>query len=75
MAMIETDKQFAAQRTDVIQSDIVPQHDTSNWQQNHYSHEYHWRPKQQYKSKNWTIAIILKLTLVAWNSGTYQIGF
>ena len=37
----------------------------------HYSHVHHWPPKQQYKSKTWTIAIILKLTFVAWNSWTY----
>ena len=41
----------------------------------YYSHAHHWPPKQQYKSKNWTIAIILKLTFVAWDSWTYQIYF
>ena len=34
----------------------------------HYSHVHHWPPQQQYKSKSWTIAIILKLTFVAWDS-------
>ena len=33
--------------------------------QQHYSHAHHWSPQQQYKSKSWTIAIILKLTFVA----------
>ena len=37
----------------------------------HYSHAHHRPPKQQYKSKTWTIAIILKLTFVAWDSWTY----
>ena len=60
---------------DVIRSDTVPRPDTSHRQQHHYSHEHHWPPQQQYKSKNWTIAIILKLTLVAWDSWTYRIGF
>ena len=32
--------------------------------QQHYSHVHHWPPQQQYKSKNWTIAIILNLTLL-----------
>mmetsp|Transcript_31253 Transcript_31253/g.34998 ORF Transcript_31253/g.34998 Transcript_31253/m.34998 type:complete len:104 (-) Transcript_31253:402-713(-) len=32
-------------------------------------------PQQQYKSKSWTIAIILKLTFVAWDSWTYRIGY
>ena len=41
----------------------------------HYSHAHHWPPQQQYKSKNWTIAIILKLTFVAWDSWTYRIGY
>ena len=41
----------------------------------HYSHEHYWPQQQQYKSKNWTIVIILKLTLVAWDSWTYRIGF
>jgi len=43
----------------------VPRHDTSNTssdQQQHYSHEHNWSPQQQYRSKNWTIVIILKLT-------------
>merc|ERR1712238_584287 len=40
----------------------------------HYSHTHH-RPQQQYKSKRWTIAIILKLTFVAWDSWTYRIGY
>ena len=43
--------------------------------QQHYSHAHHWPPQQQYKSKSWTIAIILKLTFVAWDSWTYRIGF
>ena len=46
----------------------------SNRQQ-HYSHTHHRPPQQQYKSKNWTIAIILKLTFVAWDSWTYRIGY
>ena len=33
------------------------------------------QPQQQYKSKNWSIAIILKLTFVAWDSWTYRIGY
>jgi len=37
----------------------------------YYSHTHHRPPQQQYKSKSWTIAIILKLTFVAWNSWTY----
>ena len=41
----------------------------------HYSHAHHWPPKQLYKSKTWTIAIILKLTFVAWDSWTYRIGY
>jgi hypothetical protein len=41
----------------------------------HYSHAHHRPPQQQYKSKSWTIAIILKLTFVAWDSWTYRIGF
>ena len=41
----------------------------------HYSHAHHWPPQQQYKSKSWTIAIILKLTFVAWDSWTYRIGY
>jgi len=43
--------------------------------QHHYSHAHHRPPQQQYKSKSWTIAIILKLTFVAWDSWTYRIGF
>ena len=43
--------------------------------QQHYSHAHHWPPQQQYKSKSWTIAIILKLTFVAWDSWTYRIGY
>ena len=43
--------------------------------QHHYSHAHHRPPQQQYKSKSWTIAIILKLTFVAWDSWTYWIGF
>jgi len=43
--------------------------------QRHYSHAHHRPPQQQYKSKNWTIAIILKLAFVAWDSWTYQIGY
>ena len=43
--------------------------------QQHYSYAHHWPPQQQYKSKSWTIAIILKLTFVAWNSWTYRIGY
>ena len=73
-AAMETDKQCAAQHTDVIKSNTIPQHGTSSERQQYYSHEHHWPPKQQYKSKNWTIAIILKLTLVAWDSWTYRIG-
>ena len=38
----------------------------------HYSHEHHRPPKQPYKSKTWTIANILNLTFVAWDSWTYQ---
>ena len=41
----------------------------------HYSHAHHWLPQQQYKSKRWTIAIILKLTFVAWDSWTDRIGY
>ena len=41
----------------------------------HYSHTHHRPPQQQYKSKSWTIAIILKLTFVAWDSWTYRIGY
>jgi len=41
----------------------------------HYSYAHQWPPKQQYKSKNWNIAIILKLTLVAWDSWTHRIGY
>ena len=41
----------------------------------HYSHVHHWPPQQQYKSKSWTIAIILKLIFVAWDSWTYRIGY
>jgi len=41
----------------------------------HYSHTHYRPPKQQYKSKTWTIAIILKLTFVAWDSWTYRIGY
>ena len=41
----------------------------------HYSHAHHRPPQQQYKSKTWTIAIILKLTFVAWDSWTYRIGY
>ena len=55
--------EFTAQNTDGTSTD------------RHYSHERNWPPQQQYKSKNWTIAIILKSTLVAWDSWTYQIGF
>ena len=44
-----------------------------DWQ--HYSHAHHRPPQQQYKSNSWTIAIILKLTFVAWNSWTYRIGY
>ena len=76
--MMETLTQSAIQRADWIQSDTVPRHDTSNTssdRQQHYLHEYHWPPQHQYKSNNWTIAIILKLTLVVWDSWTYQIGF
>ena len=36
--------------------------------QHHYSYAYYWPPQQQYKSISWTIAIILKLTFVAWDS-------
>ena len=43
--------------------------------QQHYSHAHHWPPQQQYKSKSWTIAIILKLTFVTWDSWTYRIGY
>ena len=43
--------------------------------QHHYSHAHHRPPQQQYKSKSWTIAIILKLTFVAWDSWTYRIGY
>ena len=43
--------------------------------QHHYSYAHHWPPQQQYKSKSWTIAIILKLTFVAWDSWTYRIGY
>ena len=43
--------------------------------QQHYSHVHHWPPQQQYKSKSWTMAIILKLTFVAWDSWTYRIGY
>jgi len=43
--------------------------------QQHYSHAHYWPPQQQYKSKSWTIAIILKLTFVAWDSWTYRIGY
>ena len=46
-----------------------------NNQQQNYPHTHHWAPKQQYKSKNWTIAIILRLTLIAWDSWTYPIGY
>ena len=67
--------QRTAQRTGEIQSNTVTQHGTSSDWQQHYSCEHHWPPKQQYKSKNWTLAIILKLTLVVWDSWTYQIGF
>ena len=45
----------------------------ANWQ--HYSHVHHWPPQQQYKSKNWNIAIILKLTFVALDSWTYRIRY
>ena len=41
----------------------------------HYSHAHHSPPQQQYKSKSWTIAIILKLTFVAWDSWTYRIEY
>ena len=41
----------------------------------HYLHAHHRPPQQQYKSKSWTIAIILKLTFVAWDSWTYRIGY
>ena len=34
----------------------------------HYSHVHHWPPQHQYKSKSWTITIILRLTFVAWDS-------
>ena len=40
-----------------------------------YSHTYHWPPQQQYKSKSRTIAIILKLIFVSWDSWTYRIGY
>ena len=43
--------------------------------QHHYSYAHHWPPQQQYKSKSWTIAIILKLIFVAWDSWTYRIGY
>ena len=43
--------------------------------QQHYSYVHHRPPQQQYKSKSWTIAIILKLTFVAWDSWTYRIGY
>ena len=44
--------------------------------QQHYSHAHHHRsPQQQYISKNWTIAIILKLTFVAWNSWNYRFEY
>ena len=59
----KTDK-FAAQNTDATSTD-----------RQHYSHERNWPSQHQYKSKNWTIAIILKLILVAWGSWTYLIGF
>ena len=35
--------------------------------QQYYPHVHHWPPQQQYKSRSWTIAIILKLTFVAWD--------
>ena len=41
----------------------------------HNSLVHHQPPQQQYKSKSWIIAIILKLTFVAWDSWTYQIGY
>ena len=69
------DKQFAAHQTDVIQSNTVPQQGTSSNQQHHYSYAHYWPPQQQYKLKSWTIAIILKLTFVAWDSWTYRIGY
>ena len=43
--------------------------------QQHYSYAHHRPPQQQYKSKSWTIVIILKLTFVAWDSWTYRIGY
>jgi len=64
----ETDQNYAGQS--VQQLKRVKQHAN----QQHYSHAHHLPSKQQYKSKNWTIAIILKLTFVAWDSWTYQIG-
>ena len=61
METTTTDKQVAAQHIDGRVRRIKQR---ANWQ-HHYSHEHHRPPQQQYKSKNWTIAIILKLTLVA----------
>ena len=66
---LKTDRNGAKQR--VKQLKRVKQR--ANHQ--HYSHAHHWPPQQQYKSKSWTIAIILKLTFVAWDSWTYRIGY
>jgi len=60
---IETDQIYAEQRVKQCAD------------RQHYSRAHHWPPEQQYKSKNWTIVIILKLTFVAWDSWTNQIGY
>ena len=65
----ETNQNIAEQRVKKLKQ--VKQR--VDWQ--HYSNAHHRPPKQQYKSKTWTIAIILKLTFVALNSWTYRIGY
>ena len=62
-----------------METEMDPNHSEKRVKQpivrQHFSHAHHWPPQQQYKSKKWTIVIILKLTFVAWDSWTYQIGY
>ena len=59
---METDQKCAEQRVKQLK------HVKQRTNQQHYSHVHH-------KSKELLIAVILKLTHVAWDSWTYQISY